>query len=245
MPTAKPLMSLQADTAAAALTPQPVIRGDYVDIPKGWVPPAPDFSDAPSKNVPEDDYPSNDAVAAKLRAGSGVSFYEVQKQPKTVADAKKPMTALNERPGAKTPLGSLKEVLDMADSPLREGGVNALENGQAGGAAAVSVVDLLVAAQSATVMNEMRGKRVEVIGQVLPADGTNFRLLRLLVLCCAADAQPLAVRIEGNTKPTMPSMGWAKVTGKLTFVKKTNGSVPVVIAEKVKPIERPDEPFLY
>lgn len=212
-----------------------------VDLPKGWVPPnAPEFSD--SKNIPEDEYPSNDALARKLRAPSNLNMVQAQKAP---GAARGPMKALNERPGADTPLGGLKDVLGMADSALRSGGAAVLKNGEDGRAIALEVVDLLVAARDPALIQEITGKRVELIGQILPAEAHNFRLLRLLILCCAADAQPLAVRVETATGTKLPLMAWAKVCGKISFIKKAGGTIPVVKAESVTPIEKPDEPYLY
>jgi len=227
----------------AAPQEYPALTGD---IPKGWVPPnAPEFSE--SKTVPDDDdYPSNDALAAKLRAGSNVSIPEAQKLPKAPSGKAAPLAALNERaPTAETPLGTLKDVLKMADSPLNDEGGGSLNAGPGGRAVALEVVDLLIAAQKPAAMKELSGKRVEFTGQILPAEGHNFRLLRLLVLCCAADAQPLAVRVETHDGKSLPSMAWAKVTGKVAFVKKGHGSVPVVTAEEVSLIKKPNEPYLY
>lgn len=215
---------------------------ETVDIPKGFVPPnAPEFS--ASKNVPEDDYPSNESLAAKLRADSNVSMLEAQKLPKATPGV--PLRALNERSGAQTPLGTIDDVLGMADSPLHGGGVNALKQSDDGRCLAVEVVDLLVAAQNPVAMKELTGKRVEFIGQVLAGEGGGVRLLRLLVLCCAADAQPLAVRVETKGSPKLPPMSWAKVVGRMSFAKKGSVDVPVVRAEKITPVQRPDEPYLY
>lgn len=237
-----PLVDAQGELPQQpGVTPQ---DGQLVDIPKGWVPPnAPEFS--PSKDVPEDDYPSNAALAAKLRADSNLSMAEVQKLPKGALSPKTPLKALNERPGAETPLGKLADVLKMADSPLHEEGVGALSAGGTGDCRAVEVVDLLVAAQSARLRQELTGQRVELTGQVLGAETGNLRLLRLLILCCAADAQPLAVRIETHEKCRLPQMAWVKVVGKVGFTNRGKESIPFLAAESISAIPRPEEPYLY
>jgi len=200
-----------------------------VDIPKGFVPPnAPEFS--PSKNVPDSEYPSNEELATMLRGGKS---------------GKVPMTALNERSKTETPFGSIRDVLEQADSPLHEGGSTALKTSDNGAFLAVEVVDLLIAAQNPSLLKQLNGKRIELTGQVLSAEGGNFRLLRLLVLCCAADAQPLAVKVETHGQAKPPQMAWVKVAGKVTFAKKGNTMIPVIAAEKITAIPEPDEPFLF
>ncbi len=232
------------DTVAADPSePAPAVtKQGTVDIPKGWTPPgAPDYSGTPSKDVPEDEYPSDDVLSAKLRAESNVSMRDAAKLPKSAA----PLKALNERPNAETPLGTLEDVLKMADSPLHDAGANGLKPSDDGRRLAVEVVDLLVAAQKPELKAALAGKQVEVRGQILAGKDGGVRLLRLLVLCCAADAQPLAVRVQNAGKTTFPPMSWAKIDGKVAFAKSAAGDVPVVVAEKITPISQPAEPYLY
>jgi len=212
-----------------------------VDLPKGWLPPnAPDFS--PSTNVPDTEYPSNEELAAMLRENGGASSAERQKRG---LRAKGSLRALNERSDTSSPFGSFNQLLRAADSPLHEGGAGAFQPGGDGKCLAVEVVDLLIAAQQPAFYNALNGKRVELTGQVLGSDRGAFRLLRLLVLCCAADAQPLAVRVENHTGPNPTPMAWVKVTGKVSFLKKGKAVVPVIAAENVAAVAQPEEPFLY
>jgi len=215
-----------------------------IDIPKGWVPPnAPEFSE--SKNVPELEYPSNEKLTSILRGDEFVLPADSRQPPKTIVHKNAPLQALNERAKPDSPFGSVKDVLRMADSPLQHGGAAALQSGEDERCIAVEVVDLLVAAQDPALMKELGGKRIELTGQVLGPEPGNFRLMRLLVLCCAADAQPLAVRVEtrGKMKPTQ--MAWVKVVGKASFEKKGKGTIPVIIAEKITVIPQPEEPYLF
>ena len=214
------------------------------NIPKGFVPPnAPEFS--ASKNIPEEEYPSNTKLTEILRGGEMFFPKDAHEPPRWVPHKNAPIKALNERSKADSPFGSLKDVLEMADSPLHESGVAALKTAEDSRCLAVEVVDLLVAAQNRTLMKEMDGKRVALTGQVLQSEAGNFRLLRLLILCCAADAQPLAVRVETNEKTKPDQMVWVKVVGTAHFTKKGKGSVPVITAEQITAIPQPEEPYLY
>lgn len=111
-------------------------------------------------------------------------------------------------------------------------------------------VDLMYAAQEASMRSDFENKEVEMVGQFMPArsnnaSGNRFSLVSMFVMCCAADARPVAVNIQTKTPTTMPEMGWVKVTGKATFPIEGGRSVPVVIADSVQPCDPPDESFIY
>jgi len=109
----------------------------------------------------------------------------------------------------------------------------------------VEVGDLLIAAQSKSGMAQYDGKRVELTGQVYPLGEGKFELVRMLMLCCAADAQMLVVRVESDHDFRLPAMKWAKITGRVSFAKKGDHDIPVVAAEKVMPIAQPADPYVY
>ena len=111
-------------------------------------------------------------------------------------------------------------------------------------------VDLMYAAQEPTMRSDFENKEVEMIGQFMPARSNNaagnrFSLVSMFVMCCAADARPVAVNIQTKTPAAMPEMSWVKVTGKATFPIEGGRSVPVVIADSVQPCDPPDESFIY
>jgi len=113
------------------------------------------------------------------------------------------------------------------------------------GPATVEVGDLLMAAQTESGMAKFDGKRVELIGQVFPLGERKFDLVRMLMLCCAADAQMLAVRGVSDHDLQLPAMKWAKVTGRVGFIKKEDHGSPVLTVEKIMPIQRPADPYVY
>lgn len=111
-------------------------------------------------------------------------------------------------------------------------------------------IDLLYAASEPTLRPDFENKEVEIIGQFLPArtgnpDGDRFKLVRMFVLCCAADARPLAVAVKAPPGTTFPEMEWIKVTGRATFPVESGRHTPLVIADHIEVTEPPPETFIY
>jgi uncharacterized membrane protein YcgQ (UPF0703/DUF1980 family) len=128
------------------------------------------------------------------------------------------------------------------------------------------VVDLMYAAQEPFTRKDFEGKDVELIGQLVPikvkagaeskVPAGSFELFRLVMVCCAADAMPVAVRIEGKPQPKgLREMQWLKVTGRVHYRPRIRevgdetdyGDIPepVIVADSIKEIEAPREKYLY
>ena len=111
-------------------------------------------------------------------------------------------------------------------------------------------VDLLYAATDAPMRSDFENKDVEIIGQFMPARtrnpaGNRFNLVRLFVMCCAADARPVALTVQTATPIDFPEMTWVKVVGKATFPVEGGRHTPFVMAQSVKETEPPRESFIY
>ena len=119
----------------------------------------------------------------------------------------------------------------------------------ASGALKVETVDLLMAAEHPDTIQQMDGHRVRFIGQYLPGDAGNLKIVRFLMFCCAADAQPVSVGIKTPATLIIPSidkMGWAEVAGTVHFPEDVPGKrLPVVTAEEIKPIPEPSDKYIY
>jgi uncharacterized repeat protein (TIGR03943 family) len=120
----------------------------------------------------------------------------------------------------------------------------------AAGQITAQTVDLLYAAEEPNMREDFDGKEVEMIGQFMPAKennpkGNRFNLVRMFVMCCAADARPVAVSVETNQPSQPPEMSWVKVVGKATFPLEGGRRIPVVIADSITPCEPPPESFIY
>lgn len=123
--------------------------------------------------------------------------------------------------------------------PLKEGGSMPLQ-----------VIDMLYALQMPSYREEFEGKQVEMIAQYVPMTTSNpkgdrFQAVRMFITCCAADAKPVGVTVRGSAIPTVPEMGWVKITGKPTFPMEGGKRTAILEASKVEPCDAPTEPFVY
>lgn len=112
------------------------------------------------------------------------------------------------------------------------------------------VLDLLYAAQDNALRKDFEGKPVELIGQLMPdttnnPTGKRFKAVRMFMTCCAADARPVAVLAEGESKPGLPEMSWIKITGTATFPVENGRRIAILKADKVEKCNPPEETMLY
>lgn len=120
----------------------------------------------------------------------------------------------------------------------------------ASGQIVASVVDLLYAANEADMRADFDGKEVEIVGQFFPArdqnpNGDRFSLVRMYVMCCAADARPVAIPVQASSPESFPDMSWVRVTGKVTFPVEGGKRVPLIRANSVEESPQPEESFVY
>ncbi len=114
----------------------------------------------------------------------------------------------------------------------------------------VAVIDLLYAAQDPSLRADFENKKVELIGQLMPdnvsnASGNRFKLVRMFMVCCAADARPVAALIESDKKTDAAEMSWIKVVGTATFPIESGRPIAVVKADSVAVVDPPEETMLY
>lgn len=111
-------------------------------------------------------------------------------------------------------------------------------------------VDLLYAAADDYMRSDFENQEVEVIGQFLTPrtgnpDGDRFQLVRLFVMCCAADARPVAISVQAPPGTSFPEMTWVRLRGKATFPLEGGRRIPLVVASSVTETEPPRESFVY
>ncbi|MGW4908729.1 TIGR03943 family putative permease subunit [Streptomyces sp. NPDC004270] len=90
----------------------------------------------------------------------------------------------------------------------------------------------------------IKGRTVEMSGLVTPVPGGgSWDLTRIIISCCAADAQSVKVRIYGSSVP--PANTWVSVTGNWhPGGKLGTKSAPVAVdAQTVKKIQRPSNGY--
>lgn len=85
------------------------------------------------------------------------------------------------------------------------------------------------------------GVKVTIDGLVSKeSDGESFEFSRFLASCCAADAMPYSIRVEPSPDaPPLELSEWLEVTGTL----QSTDAGFVVVAEEIRAIERPSNPY--
>ena len=120
----------------------------------------------------------------------------------------------------------------------------------------IEVTELLFAADDDVMRAAMQGKTAEIIGQFMPAkddsSGKRFQLVRMFMVCCAADARPVAVAVEKPTQAAplaeankLAELAWTKVIGKIDFPLENGRRVVVLRADDAHPTDPPREAMLY
>ncbi len=112
------------------------------------------------------------------------------------------------------------------------------------------VLDLLYAAQDNILRQDFEGKRIQLIGQFMPASGkdsgsSRFKAVRMFMTCCAADARPVATLVEVDQMPDVPEMTWVRIVGTSTFPIENGRRVSILKADTVEKTAPPEETMLY
>ena len=115
------------------------------------------------------------------------------------------------------------------------------------------VTDLLFAAEDDTMRPLFEKRTVEMIGQFLPvknASDNRFQIVRMFMVCCAADARPIAVSVlppaKADSKAKSPvEMAWTRVVGTVEFPLENGRRIPIVHAQTATPCDPPAEAMLY
>jgi uncharacterized membrane protein YcgQ (UPF0703/DUF1980 family) len=113
------------------------------------------------------------------------------------------------------------------------------------------VIDLLYACEDPLMRKDFDGKQVAMIRQVAHRKKARhergpFQLVRFVMVCCAADVQPIAVMVQyPKSSPDFESLAWVKVIGKVRFQNVGDHVEPAVYASKVISIPQPADQYLY
>ena len=170
--------------------------------------------------------------SAQLLPGSEAKSADASTGP---ASAEPTLPTSDENPGEST----ATDYQNPALRPDKEGSIHA------------EVIDLLYACEDPSMRKDFDGKQVAMIGQVAHRNKAQhergpFQLVRFVMVCCAADVQPVAVMVQyPKTSPDLELMSWVKVIGKVRFQTLDGHLEPVVDALKVTPIPQPAHQYLY
>jgi uncharacterized repeat protein (TIGR03943 family) len=165
------------------------------------------------------------------------------------------VTDIAQLPSAEPPDGHWEdapewdESMETVDNSWPQGQEEGVEYFTRGpdGSIQVETLDLLFAAQEPALRAEFENQRVSIIGQYVPPRGGGaggFDLVRMFMVCCAADARPLGIKVTGEAV-SVPRMGWVRITGIARFEDKGGVLEPNLDLEKIEEVEAPRESSLY
>lgn len=94
--------------------------------------------------------------------------------------------------------------------------------------------------------NSLDGTPVTVLGFIAPAGAgfdSGYTIARMSISCCAADASPLQLHVDGD--PPFPSDTWVQAV--VTNVPDSGGAanyyVPTVTVNSIQAVDQPDDPY--
>jgi uncharacterized repeat protein (TIGR03943 family) len=90
-------------------------------------------------------------------------------------------------------------------------------------------------------------RRVKITGFITVGPHGAPYLTRMILTCCAADAQPIKVGLSGQVPPTLKPDAWLDVIGTYTDKQITDnvngGPIPFIQVSQVTPIQAPHDPY--
>ncbi|MBP2328043.1 putative repeat protein (TIGR03943 family) [Kibdelosporangium banguiense] len=93
----------------------------------------------------------------------------------------------------------------------------------------------------------LHDRQIQLTGFVaIDKDGTVY-LIRMILNCCAADAQPVKIGLTGQVPPVLQPDTWLEITGTYTSKQTTdplnNGAIPFIDVQQAKPVQAPSDPY--
>ena len=108
-----------------------------------------------------------------------------------------------------------------------------------------TVKDWALLAES-DIQYEFSGKKVDLVGFVVPIDENNFYLSRFVVYCCAVDAQPVGVPVhQVNWQQNFQENDWVEVQGEFSDTTSNSGYQAELIPDSVTKTVEPDAHYEY
>ncbi|MEV4150118.1 TIGR03943 family protein [Amycolatopsis sp. NPDC049691] len=93
----------------------------------------------------------------------------------------------------------------------------------------------------------LAGRTVTLTGFVAFGDDGAPYLIRMLLNCCAADAQPVKVGLTGRVPPVLQPDSWLEVTGTFTPAQAKDpvngGTIPFLDVARAQPVPAPADPY--
>lgn len=96
--------------------------------------------------------------------------------------------------------------------------------------------------------DKYEGSRIETVGYVLKDRGfadDEFVPARLMMVCCAADMQPVGFLCRYGRASELAADSWVKVTGTVGKTQFQGETIPCIQAQSVEPAQKPCEDYVY
>lgn len=100
--------------------------------------------------------------------------------------------------------------------------------------------------------NLYKGQRVVVTGMMMHDEqlkphfgGRDTAVYRFLITCCAADALPLAIALDGDHTDEFANDQWVAVEGVFDLEPINERPVPLITILRIKPVKAPTMPYLF
>ena len=97
-------------------------------------------------------------------------------------------------------------------------------------------------------LNKFNNQSANVVGFVYKDPRTQenqFWVSRFTVSCCVADAAAIGLLVQSDKVATLKADSWVRVTGKFQLGEFAGEKMPTLVADKIEPIEQPNQPYLY
>lgn len=107
----------------------------------------------------------------------------------------------------------------------------------------LDLLDLFYVARDPKLREEIVGKKIGIIGQVVEKKG--FSLMRMTMWCCVADARPVMVEMRGVEEGRWKEGDWIEVRGGIEFEEQGGTLLPVIRYQGAKPVLPPEDIYIY
>ncbi len=100
---------------------------------------------------------------------------------------------------------------------------------------------------------EYDGKNISLVGMLAKDDPQVEKILgvkrpimfRFLINCCAADAVPLAMVLDGDDAGLLKNDDWIEASGVFRIRDAGGQKLPVLENAAIRPAKQPEHPYLY
>ena len=112
-----------------------------------------------------------------------------------------------------------------------------------------TVLDWVQAFGGASDVQQFNDQPADLIGFVyrdIRFDGKpQFMVARFILSCCVADASAIGVTVQTPDAAKWDADSWVHITGKFTIQQIGGTPTPVLVADAIKPVDQPSQPYLY